>query len=389
MKHFKYILIAFLAVALATPELYSQDDGKSMIENGSFEQGQTSGMKKPQNLDDHVEGWISGTYIKADLFSETAKSDLLKIPQNAYGSQTTVEGNNYAGFRAYTKDSKKQRTYIGRNLVEQMEKDKNYCIKMQVSLADMSKYAVDNIGVYVSKNKMQKGDSKSIIKPDFQIKNRLNPVIKDREGWTTICGVYNAKGGEGAIIIGCFESDSNLDIEKLKKPSGMLGTQSLDAYYYLENVEVTEIVAASQCDCGNGGIKEEVIYSPSFVDFEELTNEEKVANSTAYFAQESAKISPVAKRDLMKFVQVLKANPSLKLKLVGHMDLSEFDESKIKARLSDIGGRRAQAILDYFIAEGLDKSRFTTQDKAASSPVSKYKTPLQLAKNRRVEFSIQ
>lgn len=391
MKHLKSYLILLCMVLAITNSGFAQEeqDKTSLIDNGSFELADTDGMKKPQNFDNHIETWISATYIKADLFSESAKSELLRVPENAYGKQESIEGTNYAGFRAYTKDTKKQRTYIGRNLLKQMEKNKTYCIKAQVSLADLSKYAVNSIGVYVSKNKVQKGDSKSIIEPAFQIKNRLNPVINDREGWTTICGTYTANGGEGAIIIGCFDEDKNLQIEKLKKPKGFTAIQSLDAYYYLENVEVNEIIAASQCDCGNGGVKEEVIYSPPFVNFDELTDEDKISQSTVYFAQESSKINSVAKRNLKSLIAYLKENPSIKLKLTGHMDLSEFDESKIKARLADLGAQRANSLKRYMVSEGIAETRFKTQDKAASVPLSKYKTPMQLAKNRRVEFTLQ
>ena len=235
MKHLKIYLILLCMVLAITNSGFAQEeqDKTSLIDNGSFELADTDGMKKPQNFDNHIETWISATYIKADLFSESAKSELLRVPENAYGKQESIEGTNYAGFRAFTKDTKKQRTYIGRNLLKQMEKNKTYCIKAQVSLADLSKYAVNSIGVYVSKNKVQKGDSKSIIERAFQIKNRLNPVINDREGWTTICGTYTANGGEGAIIIGCFDEDKNLQIEKefllkmnLKKVSRLLSVSS-------------------------------------------------------------------------------------------------------------------------------------------------------------------
>jgi outer membrane protein OmpA-like peptidoglycan-associated protein len=123
--------------------------------------------------------------------------------------------------------------------------------------------------------------------------------------------------------------------------------------------------------------------------FDELTDEEKISESTIYFAQESARINSVAKRDLKNLIAYLKENPSIKLKLTGHMDLSEFDESKVKVRLSDIGAQRAASLKNYFVSKGLEESRFTSKDKAASVPLSKHKTPMQLAKNRRVEFSVQ
>lgn len=398
MTHFKTLFI-LLAFALIAPMSYAQDEDETeeeeekektgqfeMIENGGFELAETGEMKKFHWLE-LADGWRSATYIKADLFSEGAKGAGQSIPKNEYGTQATIDGSNYAGFRAYSKDPKKERTYIGRNLVKQMEKNKTYCIKINVSLADLSRYAVNNIGVNVTKSRVQTGNDKSIIAPNFQIRQVLNPVISEREGWATICGTYTANGGEGAIIIGCFAEDDDLKIEKMTKPKGETETQILDAYYYLENVEVNEVESSAMCICGDEEIKEVVIYSPPFMDFDALSTEEKIVNSTVYFGQESASISAVAERDLETFAEFLKANSSIKLKLTGHMDLVEFEDSKTKSRLTDIGARRAENIITFFVERGIDRSRFTVQDKAASTPLSKYKTPMQLAKNRRVEFT--
>ncbi|MFK7757721.1 MAG: OmpA family protein [Flavobacteriales bacterium] len=396
MTYFKtlFVLLAFAFIAQIS---YAQDEEETeeeekeetsqfeMIENGGFELAETGEMKKFHWLE-LADGWRSCTYIKADLFSEGAKGAGQSIPKNEYGTQATIDGSNYAGFRAYSKDPKKERTYIGRNLIKQMEKNKSYCIKINVSLADLSRYAVNNIGIHVSKNRVQTGNDNSIIKPDFQIRQLLNPVITEREGWATICGTYVANGGEGAIIIGCFAEDDDLKIEKMTKPKGETRTQILDSYYYLENVEVNEVENSGMCICGDEEIKEVVIYSPPFMNFDELTNDEKITNSTVYFGQETANISAVAERDLKRFAEFLKANSDINLKLVGHMDLVEFDESKTKSRLTDIGARRAENIITFFVEKGIDRDRFTVQDKAASTPLSKYKTPMQLAKNRRVEF---
>ena len=390
MKYWNNVL-ALVAIFLMPGFLSAQDDeevySENLVENGSFELAEVEEVKKFEMIE-NAEGWRSATYEKADLFSESAKGSSQSIPDNAYGSQATVDGSNYAGFRAYTKDAKKPRTYLTTSLTEQMERNKTYCIKMQVSLADYSRYAVNGIGIYVSKTRVQKGDSKTLVKSDFQIRTVLNKPIKDREGWVTVCGSYTAKGGEGAIIIGCFEKDADLNIQKMDKPEGA-ESQNLDAYYYLENVEVVKVESATACVCGDEEVKDEVLFSPPYVNFEELTSEEKVANSTVYFAQESSKISALAKRDLKRFGEFLLANPSLKMEVIGHMDLNEFDESRVKTRLSNIGEKRAQSVIDFLVEMGVDASRFTIKDKAASSPISKYKTPMQLAKNRRVQFVVK
>lgn len=78
----------------------------------------------------------------------------------------------------------------------------------------------------------------------------------------------------------------------------------------------------------------------------------------------------------------LKANASLKIKIVGHTDA----DGKPADNLS-LSKRRAEAVSSYLINNfGIDETRITTDGKGATVPVADNKTPEGKAKNRRVEF---
>jgi len=78
----------------------------------------------------------------------------------------------------------------------------------------------------------------------------------------------------------------------------------------------------------------------------------------------------------------LKANPTLKIKIVGHTD----SDGNAADNLS-LSKRRAEAVSSYLINNfGIDESRITTDGKGATVPVADNKSADGKAKNRRVEF---
>ena len=80
--------------------------------------------------------------------------------------------------------------------------------------------------------------------------------------------------------------------------------------------------------------------------------------------------------------EALKANPTLKIKIVGHTD----SDGNAADNLS-LSKRRAEAVSSYLINNfGIDDSRITTDGKGATVPVADNKTADGKAKNRRVEF---
>src|SRR5690606_15186979 len=100
-------------------------------------------------------------------------------------------------------------------LKDTLEAGKEYCMKFHVSLSDMSKYAVNNLGMYVSSGEI---DNKSNGSLEFepQIRNLRNRVFNQQFLWEPICGIYKAKGDETHIVIGNFSKDEQTDQEKIR-----------------------------------------------------------------------------------------------------------------------------------------------------------------------------
>ena len=195
-----------------------------------------------------AESWTSPTLAQADLYIAKTKNFSISIPENAYGEEKPMEGTNYAGIIAYSYKGKVPRSYLQIKLTQKLEAGKEYCVKMHVSLADLSKYACNNIGVALSDKELTANNSE-ILQFDAQIVSRKHTVYDKQFYWTPICGVFKAKGGEQYLTLGNFTPDEKLQLVKVKRPRGFTKPQTYDSYYYVDNVSVIPSEQAQKCDC--------------------------------------------------------------------------------------------------------------------------------------------
>ena len=389
----RILLLLALFSFVSVPTVFAQEDegeetesSDNLVLNGGFENTRTKTLKNYGQLDDLCVGWESATEANADVFAMGVKGDKVAIPKNTFGSQEALNGECYAGFRAYSKDKKYSRTYLQIQLDDELEDNQQYCFKFNISLADLSKYAVNHIGVYVSDRKIEQPNTGTIAK-EAQVKHKSNKVMMMTDGWETICGTFIADGNEEYIIIGCFGRNDELEIEKVKRPSGMTGVQTYHAYYYIDDVEVYPVDAKSQCQCSRFDEAEpDLIYSKSVVVNENMSATDVVKNSDVYYAFLKSDLNAIAKRDLANVVKILNENPQLKLEVVGHCDNDEFDEGKINPRYRDLGQKRAERVVEFLIAQGISEMRLVPRTKENTEPANTRPTPLSKAQNRRVVF---
>ncbi|NNE56410.1 MAG: OmpA family protein, partial [Flavobacteriales bacterium] len=290
------------------------------------------------------------------------------------------------GFRAYSKDKKYKRSYLEIEFADELEANQQYCFKFNISLADLSKYAVNDIGVYISDRKVEQPNTGTIAK-DPQVRHKSNKVMMVMDGWETVCGTFVATGQEQYMVIGCFGRDDKLEIEKVKRPSGMVGAQVYHSYYYVDDVEVYPIEAQSQCSCSRADdLEPDLIYSKSMMVGKDLTPTDIIKSSDVYYAFLKSNLNAIAKRDLNKLAKILIENPSIKLEVVGHCDNDEFDEGKINPRYRDLGRKRADRIVEYLIEQGVSEMRLVPKSVENTQPANTRPTPLSKAQNRRVVF---
>jgi OOP family OmpA-OmpF porin len=375
-------------VALVAVTLSPQAQTQNLVPNSGFEDTNIKKLRSYGQMEEVSKDWFSATEVPADIYGDGAKGDKIAIPKNDYGTQEPAAGLCYAGFRAYSKDSRMQRSYLEVQLPQMLDRDTMYCVSFDISLADQSRYAVNDIGVVVSDRKIEQpnlGDM--ILKPD--VKQKTNKVFQYAEGWEKFCGTFVGTGQEEYIVIGCFGSRSEMTIDKVKRPMGLTGAQLNHAYYFIDNVEIIKIKAKSQCVCSAVDKRDmDLVYGSSSVQGEDMTDAEKINSSAIYYAFLKRTPTGSGKQTVADIATILKANPGMKINIVGHCDEDEASEGKINARYKMIGKNRGDQIRRMLEAEGVPASQFSVSDIAAQDPANSRDTDISRAQNRRVTFEV-
>ncbi len=392
----KKLILLVVLVGIITPCTIAQDE-RNLVLNPSFES--MSGKLKKLKQINIAKEWDSPTGLKADLYS-TEKDMPVSAPVNLYGKEFPMDGENYAGILAYSYNNKEPRTYVQTQLVSPLGKDLEYCVKVHVSLSDLSKYAINNINLYFGKDPLfLEGKGDLIFQKDSEFKHVVrnvdNKIYNARYNWETVCSIYRASGKESYLTIGNFYNNKDTKYEKLQKMKDFTGSQKPSAYYYIDQVEVFLIEDISDCDCSNqmeNINKASVIYHKDFVREDgKYTVPELIRMGTVYFDVVNASIDEMFIDDLNKMSKILNQNPEINIELHGHTDKMEFASIKKDPEnqsLIDLGLRRVERVKKYLVKNGVDENRISIMNHDAGQPESPGYSELSLAKNRRVEFKI-
>ncbi|MFN8347256.1 MAG: OmpA family protein [Spirosomataceae bacterium] len=113
-----------------------------------------------------------------------------------------------------------------------------------------------------------------------------------------------------------------------------------------------------------------------------LITEGKFITTGILFDVNSDKIKPESYGVLKELGTVLKENPAVKVRIIGHTDSDGEDTKNL-----DLSKRRAVSVKNALYAEfGIEASRMETDGKGESQPVAPNTTSEGKANNRRVEF---
>jgi outer membrane protein OmpA-like peptidoglycan-associated protein len=106
-------------------------------------------------------------------------------------------------------------------------------------------------------------------------------------------------------------------------------------------------------------------------------------SSDILFTSGSATLYPGGRDKLRQFAGVLNRYPRTTIQITGNTDSRGSEQSNM-----ELSRRRAQAVADELIADGVSASRITTRGVGASVPVATNDTPEGRAQNRRVEIVV-
>jgi outer membrane protein OmpA-like peptidoglycan-associated protein len=113
-----------------------------------------------------------------------------------------------------------------------------------------------------------------------------------------------------------------------------------------------------------------------------LLTEGKLISYGIYFDVNSDKIKPESTPSIKEIAAVIKDNPEIIVKIVGHTDSDGADDSNL-----DLSKRRAESVKNELIKTySIDATRLETDGKGESQPIAPNDSGINKAKNRRVEF---
>lgn len=116
-----------------------------------------------------------------------------------------------------------------------------------------------------------------------------------------------------------------------------------------------------------------------------LQAEGKIALYGIYFDTGKAALKPESKAQLDEMARLLKAQPALKVYIVGHTD----NQGTLAANLT-LSQQRAQAVVDALVKQyQIPAARLAAQGVASLAPVAANAAEAGRAKNRRVELVVQ
>jgi len=386
-------LIWTMSIGILSLSTFAQE-GQNLISNSGFE----SVGKAPKRLGsiESAEGWVSPTGVRADLFTSSKLEDI-NVPENIYGKEHPKEGGNYAGIVGYSYGNKIPRSYVMTKIDVPLKKGMRYCVKFNLSLAEASKYASNNIGAKLSKkpfgsdSKLPLIDEASLLHYDNDHK-----IMSARYNWTEVCGVVVAEGGEKYITIGNFNSDDETKSERMKKDPKMKVTQIVAAYYYIDDVTVRLLNDDEQCDCQAEESSQEystTIYQKVFNLNDDMSAKEKIEKQEIFFAFGRDKLTTEGNGSLDLIASLLKENPAMKLQINGHNNAMEDSVGMENDYYADMDNKRIGAVMTYLMEKGVPEARILFTQKGSDEP-SEDTNPeddedLIMAKSRRVTFIVR
>ena len=216
---------------------------QNLVPNGDFEQY----TQCPDYVSqiDRATGWSRPTEGTSDYLNACLGQPYsLSVPGNQFGDQAARSGNGYAGFYCFygftaaDVPGEDDREYVTHALSSPLVPGQTYAVEFFVSLGDVSKYAVNDIGALLSTSIPQRSDELAITGTP-QISHADLSLLDDKTGWMRIHGCFVADSAYAYITIGNFRTAATTVYQEVATNFPL----TYFSYYYVDDVSVHAIEA--------------------------------------------------------------------------------------------------------------------------------------------------
>lgn len=217
-------LVALLVAGSASTSIAAQN----LVLNPSFENFSQCPITIGQTA--YCDDWISPTNGTPDFHHGCNTTGIVDVPTNVWGTENARTGQGYVSCIVYMDQTSYVGEYVEAPLSAPLSAGVTYQVSYWVSLADKSRFAIAEMGAYLSVGSVAVSSSVFPLPYTPQIEN-TGTILTGKTGWTQVTGTLVANGGEDHIVIGCFRAGTattNQDVGGLNQW----------ANYYIDDVSV-------------------------------------------------------------------------------------------------------------------------------------------------------
>lgn len=307
-----------------------------------------------------VKSWFSPTDASPDYF---VRGNPYLV--NQYGPPQSYAGNAMAGMSVYG-GVKEYREYIIGEFSAPLEEGVTYDFSMAVALAAFSGEMVSELQVCFTHDRIL--DKKTNYSLKFVPQLIIDSTDQDAMigKWTVFHATYTAFGGERFLTIGNFYTDKKTSERKVNAGKG-----EPYAYYYFDEISLSPQLAIDESVVVKETIPEKE------ADTMHIAAGKKLVIDNVYFEVDKSVLKEESFPVLDVIIAAMLEQPGLKVVIDGHTDSDGTKEHNQK-----LSEDRARSVQTYFISQGIDASRISTNGFGSSRPIGDDKN-----KNRRVEFT--
>lgn len=367
MRNFSLLILALSWSAILFAQVPDIKKSENIVPNPSFERFSSTPIGwfyKGKHFTDVMKYWSSATGSSPDVFGSK-----IRVPAHwaskGFGQQKPRTGESMVGITVFGCDDGKPhcREYIQIQLREPLIVGQNYSIEFFTSHLPRS-IQVNNLGVFFSKKKYTEIlDIPIEVTPQFFSKE----IIKvDQGGWKKVNGEFQADTNAKFLIIGNFFSDS-LTTTNIHSPNSLKY-----GYYYIDDILIKKEPPFLE-------VPEENKIST----WEPIEEGKIIRLKNIFFDIDEAELLPHSHIELQKLLQLLQSYPNMIIEISGHTDIDGNDKYNLQ-----LSTRRAKAVVEYLISEGISPHRTLYNGYGRSRPIAENNTAEGKQLNRRVEFLI-
>ncbi len=354
------------------PHIFAQKTKQepNLVPNPSFEEFRTFPVGwffKGEDFTNLVKYWSSPTAASPDAYNPR-----VRVPtswaENGFGKSKPHTGVGMAGITVFGCDGEKPhcREFVQIQLREPLVIGQRYAFEMWV-LRLPKGIPVNNLSAVVNEKMVKQGIDEPLSVKTFSPQITFKNIVY-AEQWTKLCDTFTAKTTGEWLIIGNFETDRITN----HRPHVTNYDKVLFGYYYLDDVALRKIPPILP-----------FIAPPDDWTKQPMKRGKTIVLKNILFESDRDELLPRSETELEKLLQILKSNPTMTLKIVGHTDANGNENYNI-----ELSNRRAKKVANWLTKAGIAKNRLQMVGLGSSQPLVANENEELRQQNRRVEIEV-